>query len=1115
MRSTTRPTKRRHLPSLCVVCLLTGGALSSLSAQTVATWTGGTGNWSNGTLWSTGGVPNGDAFDVFIDGGKTNVLSVVTLDGNYTMGRLTLDAGDTLNVANNVEFTISNGAFAGSGSLVNNGTVNFNSIGNGVYLHFNGASTISGTGTINFNGGNNRVFANNFGDQLTIGAGQTLAGTANLGNGGTNFTNNGLVTANQSGNTLVLQPGGGNTFANAGSGSARAESGGVLELSNGTFSGNSFTALAGSRVQVDSGATVANATLSGVGTGTVTMDGATLNNVTLTGGVSANNNAVVTFGGTLTNNGTFTFNSIGNGVYLAASGSATIAGTGTLNLVGGGDRIFANNAGDQITIGPSQTVAGTGNLGNNGTNFLNQGIITANQSGNALTLQPGGGNTFTNAAAGLARAEGGGVLVLADGTFSGGTFTALTGSQVQINGGATVAAATLASSGTGVVTMDNAILNNVTVAGASAVQFNNNAEPTINGTLTNNGTITFNSIGNGVFLRLGGSATIAGTGTLNLVGGNDRIFANNAGDRLTIGSGQTIAGTGNLGNGGTNFTNNGLVTANQNGNTLLLQPGGGNTFANAGTGSARAEGGGLLELSNGTFSGGTFTALAGSRVQVDGGAVVSGATLASSGTGAVTMDGATLNNVTLAGSVTANNNAEPTASGTLTNNGTFTLNSIGNGVYLHLAGPTTINGTGTISLVGGNDRIFANNAGDRLTIGNGQTIQGMGNVGVGSTTFTNNGTINANQNGGTLTIQPGGGTADFINNGTLSAFLGGTLAFSNASGGTLTNNGTFSVGAGFNSMLTVPAGALTNLNGTTLTGGTYNVTGAGTNSPATLSLGGGSVVTNNARVNLSGAGSVFTEINALANNQGTFSVSNGRNFTTVGALTNSGLLTSASGSNLTVAGNLTNSGLVGTFITTTAATIAVQGTLTSSGTLAVSTNDTVSAATAINVSSAGLLIASGTLTAPTFTLAGALRPGDGINFTTRNVTPFAGSFTLNGQVNLTSTTALVFDLASTAASDQIRINGALTLDGTLTVNALAGFGAGRYDLINYTGTLTNNTLDLGTVPAGYNFAVDLSTAGQVNLVVTTIVPEPSTWASLLAGVGSLAFALRRRVAIRF
>ena len=38
------------------------------------------------------------------------------------------------------------------------------------------------------------------------------------------------------------------------------------------------------------------------------------------------------------------------------------------------------------------------------------------------------------------------------------------------------------------------------------------------------------------------------------------------------------------------------------------------------------------------------------------------------------------------------------------------------------------------------------------------------------------------------------------------------------------------------------------------------------------------------------------------------------------------------------------------------------------------------------------------------------------------------------------------------------VNGNLTLDGTLNITAFPGFGVGTYQIIDYTGTLTDNTL---------------------------------------------------------
>ena len=147
--------------------------------------------------------------------------------------------------------------------------------------------------------------------------------------------------------------------------------------------------------------------------------------------------------------------------------------------------------------------------------------------------------------------------------------------------------------------------------------------------------------------------------------------------------------------------------------------------------------------------------------------------------------------------------------------------------------------------------------------------------------------------------------------------------------------------------------------------------------------------------------------------------------------------------------------------TYTGATTLTAGKLSVTGALA---------ATATSIASGAALGGTGSI-AGAVTCNGSLAPG---------VT--TGTLTLGGGLTLTSTSTLDYDLGT--SSDRTAVAGNLTLDGTLNVTAAAGFTAGTYTLITYTGTLTNNTLAVGSLPAGCAASVSTATAGQVNLVVT-------------------------------
>ncbi len=135
-----------------------------------------------------------------------------------------------------------------------------------------------------------------------------------------------------------------------------------------------------------------------------------------------------------------------------------------------------------------------------------------------------------------------------------------------------------------------------------------------------------------------------------------------------------------------------------------------------------------------------------------------------------------------------------------------------------MSGNVTIDGSGVINLDNtGNDYIYAISAGDTLTVGADQTIQGGGNIGLGQTNIVNNGTLIAN-NATPLVLQTGSGT--LTNNGTIKTVSGGALQFS----GAVTSSGTVDIGSG----------TLTAAGGYTQTGGNFLLAGGSVQSSDVL-----------------------------------------------------------------------------------------------------------------------------------------------------------------------------------------------------------------------------------------------------------------------------------------
>jgi len=137
-------------------------------------------------------------------------------------------------------------------------------------------------------------------------------------------------------------------------------------------------------------------------------------------------------------------------------------------------------------------------------------------------------------------------------------------------------------------------------------------------------------------------------------------------------------------------------------------------------------------------------------------------------------------------------------------------------------------------------------------------------------------------------------------------------------------------------------------------------------------------------------------------------------------------------------------------------------------------------------SMAGSAVANGGATlGGTGTIAGTVAIADGATLAPGE--NGVGTLT-TGSLSLGAGSILDVDLGTPgndAASDHITVNGDLTLDGTVNASDAGGFGFGVYHLIDYSGSLTDNGLDIGGLPGGTQaglVSIQTVIAGEVNLI---------------------------------
>ncbi len=152
------------------------------------------------------------------------------------------------------------------------------------------------------------------------------------------------------------------------------------------------------------------------------------------------------------------------------------------------------------------------------------GLVDANLSGQILTINPNQNGLINQ---GTFRASNGGILQLtgdnsfglAEFTNTGGTISALDGSEVRLNMLVNIIGGTLATTGTGVIrNAENAYLENV--ANTGAFIGNDGSSTTLGGTINNTGSMSLSSTTTNTFFAIRGifsNTTLTGGGTVNLI----------------------------------------------------------------------------------------------------------------------------------------------------------------------------------------------------------------------------------------------------------------------------------------------------------------------------------------------------------------------------------------------------------------------------------------------------------------------------------------------------------------------------------------------------------------------------------------------------------------------
>jgi autotransporter-associated beta strand protein len=656
-----------------------------------------------------------------------------------------------------------------------------------------------------------------------------------------------------------------------------------------------------------------------------------------------------------------------------------------------------------------------------------------------------------------------GAAVLSGGTISNGT---LTPSSTEVSGtGAISITANLAGDG------------GLTKNGAGSVSLSGNNSYT--GTTTvNAGTLivaSANALGAATapLTFAGGTLQVDGTsftslGSRTLTGFPVAVNVTEAAHTVTLDQNLTVTGA--------------LVK----GGAGKLVVSGTNSFSNATPVSVRA---GTLEIS------GAFTAANGTG---NGDIEVAPTTGSAATLRVSTGANVTANRVILGGNTP---NSVGAGAGTLIQTGGivnsrqwFTVGSGVNGL--------TTGGSGVFTMTGG---ILNQNAasGTNMEVANFTGTTGVVTMsGSSAINILNNGSINlgANSNAGNGTFTQDGGAVTLFSDAGVT--VGGTGALRLGAAGTLPGGSTYTY----------------NLNGGTLTTPSITRNGGGGNaSTGVFNFNGGTLIPT-----ASNADFITSALRTNVKAGGAIINTNGLDIRISGNLAHDAAL------DVTPDGGLIKRGAgiltLGGFSTYTGPTVIEAGTLAVSGGISGSTSINVQQAATLDVTLNSLLMVTGqtllgdgtVLGTTTMSDGSRLSPGQNIGTLT-----MAGDLDVSAAVAQSGVAALVFELNSLLASDQVAFTtGALTIGtGVLAFNDFGftggpAFGPGTYTLFNgvapILGTLDPDASNLSGNISGLTGTLGFSDGG--NDLVLTVVPEPTASLALLGGLGFLLGLRPRRSA---